>query len=261
MKIKKLLFNFVSAIVLVHLVHAQENFGNLPQFQERGHFVIHHDNRILANELIWKAEYYYQQILMHLNVENFDPFGNTPCPIYLYKTHEEYMENADAPLWSQGIAKFYPPSFATYEDASHIEDTVFPHELTHLIVFVFFEGQSIPLWLNEGLAEYEEADFGKTEKPFLKRMVKNSYYIKLEELFGMQNYPSNDEGLRLFYAESASVVEFLKNENLNQSFGKFLLEIKNGVNVEAALKKVYQWKFHGGIEELEERWREFLMRS
>lgn len=258
MKIKKLLFNFVSAIVLVHLVYAQENFGNLPQFQERGHFVIYHDNRILANELSWKAEYYYKQILMHLNVENFDPFGKTPCLIYLYKTWEGYMENADAPFWSQGIAKFDSPSFATYEDASHIEDTVFPHELTHLILFVFFEGQAIPLWLNEGLAEYEEADFGKTEKPFLKRMVKNGYYIKLEELFGMQDYPVDEQKLRLFYAESASVAEFLKNENLSQSFGKFLLEIKNGIEAETALKEVYQWKFSGGIEELEELWIEFL---
>ncbi|MFH1857270.1 MAG: hypothetical protein ABH836_08645 [Candidatus Omnitrophota bacterium] len=260
MRFKKLFFIHVIVIALnfSFLVYAWDEFGNLPQYLERDHFVIYHDNRILANELSWKAEYYYKQILRHLNVENFDPFREKPCPIYLYKNHEQYVENSGAPSWSVGIAKQEPLCFATYERAKNVEHTVFPHELTHLMLFVFFDGQSIPRWLNEGLAEYEEADFGKTEKPFLKRRVKNGYYIKLEDLFSMRSYPVDDEELRLFYAESASVVEFLKDENLGQCFGEFLLEIKKGTDAQTALKEIYQWKFSGGIKELEKKWIESL---
>jgi hypothetical protein len=263
MRTKTLLINYtiIFSTLLASLAVAQEKFGNLPQYIKRKHFIIYHDNRTLANRLSWKAEYYYKQILRHLNVEGFDPFGQKPCPIYLYKNKSEFLENTDAPQWSGGIAKYNPPRFATYEGAPHLEDATFPHELTHLLLFILMEGHSIPLWLNEGLAQYEEADFGKTKKPYLRRMIKSDNYIKLRDLFEMQVYPEDKQKIRLFYAEVASVVEFLKEKSLRRTFGQFLLKIKRGLGTEEALKEVYQWKFSGGIEELEERWISFVLKS
>ena len=41
-------------------------------------------------------------------------------------------------------------------------------------------------------------------------------------------------------------------------WGNFLLKIKKGMDAEQALKEAYQWKFSGGIDDLEEQWLEFL---
>lgn len=260
MRIKILLLKYliIFSIVLTPLVYAQEKFGNLPQYLNRDHFIIYHDNRILANSLSWKAEYYYKQILRHLNVEGFDPFSQKPCPIYLYRNKKEFLENTGVPEWSGGVARYNPLGFATYERAPNLEDATFPHELTHLLLFILMEGRPIPLWLNEGLAQYEEADFGRSNKPYLRRMLKSGNYIRLRELFHMRNYPGDKQKISLFYIESASVVEFLKEKGLRRSFGQFLLKIKAGLDAEEALKEVYQWKFSGGIEELEERWIDFV---
>ena len=65
-----LLFNMETA----PLVSAQQKFGNLPQYLKREHFIIYHDNRILAHTLIDKAEHYYRQVLKDLGAEDFDPF-------------------------------------------------------------------------------------------------------------------------------------------------------------------------------------------
>jgi len=248
-----LLFNMETA----PLVSAQQKFGNLPQYLKREHFIIYHDNRILAHTLIDKAEHYYRQVLKDLGAENFDPFSKRPCPIYLYKNKRDYIESAHAPAWSSGIARYNPPRFATYEGARNFKDTIFPHELTHLLLFILMEGRPIPLWLNEGLAQYEEADFGRTKKPHLKRIIKRGSYIKLGELFDMQTYPEDKQKIDFFYLESAAMIEFLKKEGSGESFDLFLLKIKRGLDTKAALREAYGDKF-SDMETLEQRWIEFI---
>ncbi len=229
---------------------------------QRGHFIIHHQNKDLANDLIWKAEYYYKKILGHFGAAEFRPWeGGDKCVIYLYKTKGDYMKATGAPEWSGGIAEYSSLRFAAYENSQYLAINTFPHELTHMIFHLFMSKKAMPLWLEEGMAQFEEE--GQTSeyrsKRFVKWNVKNKTYIPLAELFAMGAVP--EDNVDLFYAESASVADHLITDNLRTSFGKFLRLLRNGTSCDEALKEAYQWKYKNGVRDLELRWIEFIKRK
>lgn len=229
---------------------------------ERGHFVIYHLNRDLANDLTWKAEYYYKKILGHLGSEEFRPWeSKDKCEIYIYKTKAEYMAATGAPEWSAGLAQDQPLRFSAYEGSPDMETTTFPHELTHIIFRLFTDRKRMPLWLEEGMAQFEEEDQSSLykRKRFVKWSVKNGSYIRLADLMNMAAVP--EDNLEGFYSESASVVDHLITDNIRTSYGKFLTCLKNGRSVEAALKEAYQRKYKNGASDLELRWLEFIRRK
>lgn len=226
---------------------------------ERGHFVIYHRNKDMANGLTWKSEYYYKKILGHLGSAEFRPWeGKDKCEIYLYKTKAEYLKATGAPEWSAGLAEDNPPRFSAYEGSPNLATTTFPHELTHMIFHLFVDKKRMPLWLEEGMAQFEEEDQSSEyrSKRLVKWNVKNGTYIRLAELMNMPQIP--EDNVDIFYAESASVVDHLITDNIRTSFGKFLTCLKNGQTAEKALKNAYQWKYKNGVSGLEKRWIEFI---
>lgn len=229
---------------------------------ERGHFIIYHQNKDLANDLTWKAEYYYKKILGHFGIPEFRPWeGSDKCQIYLYSNKADYLKATGAPDWSAGQAQFDPIRFATYENAPNLETATFPHELTHIIFHLFVNKKRLPLWLEEGMAQFEEENQGLSykRKRFMKWNVKDGSYIRFAELMNMPQAPENN--VDLFYAESASIVDHLVTDNIRTSFGKFLTCLKGGQSQDDALKSAYQWKYKNGVSGLELRWLEFIKRK
>ena len=258
----------ISAVLLVFIFFMPVSFAKskvdrcgLPQVLKRMHFVIYHNNQSFANKISWKAEYYYKKIIRHFNINGFHPWEKDKrCTIYIFENRDSFVKRAGAPSWSIGLARYNPPRLYIYYKGSRnlIENTL-PHELTHLIFGEFMDRNKIPLWLNEGMAQYEEEKWDKGyAKRYLKSHIKEGIYIKLGELFKMERYPQDKEKLNLFYLESASVIDYLRKEQIASLFGKFLLKVKQGKSVELSLKEIYQWKFEGGIPELEERWIRFI---
>jgi len=228
---------------------------------KRGHFIIYHNNRSMANKLSWRAEYHYKRIVNHFGVKDFKPWeGGAKCPIYLYKTKSDYLNGTGAPDWSQGLAEFGTPRFSSFEDAENLFNNTLPHEMTHLLLYLFAEGRPVPLWLNEGMAQFEEEDKDTVyrRKRFMKSHVRQGTHIPLSLLMEMENIP--EDNVHLFYAESASVVDHLVNDNIKANYGRFLSQVKNGESIQEALKKSYQWKYKNGITDLEKRWLEYVKR-
>lgn len=81
------------------------------------------------------------------------------------------------------------------------------HEMTHLVFNRFFEGR-IPLWLNEGVAEYFGQRKTSTTTEF-RRYMSQAVDYPLDRLFAATQYPANPAETRSFYAEAAIVVDFL----------------------------------------------------
>ncbi len=232
-----------------------------PEKVERTHFVIYHNNRRTADNLGWKAEAHYKRIIRHFGTPRFNPWGKTQkCPIYLFSSKEEYLMVTGAPVWSSGIAQYKPFRFASYEGAPLLIECTLPHEMTHMLFHEFMEGEEIPLWLNEGMAQFEEQDNKATyrRKRFLKKCVSENRHIPLASLFAMNRVPQ--DRVEIFYAESASVVDHLITDNLRTNYGRFLRNLKNGLEAETALIQAYQWKYKGGIPDLEKRWITFVGR-
>ena len=234
------------------------DFGKL----ERGHFIVYHNNRDLANKLSWKAEYHYKRIVHHLGLKEFRPWEDeNKCPIYLYKTKSGYLKATGAPEWSMGSAQYQPFRFSSYEEAPDLFVDTLPHEMTHMLLYLFMDKKSIPIWLDEGMAQFEEEEQSSNyhRKRLMKWHIKEGTYIGLNELINMQRIPEDKVGL--FYAEAASVVDHLITDNIRANFGRFLTYLKKDYTVEDALKKSYQWKYRNGISDLEKRWLDFVKKK
>ena len=163
---KKIILIIIAIVLFVCFpeVNSDEKINNygLPQILKRMHFVIYHDDRRAANNISWKAEYYYKRIIRHFNVPGFRPWtDNKKCTIYLFKVRDDFIKNAKAPLWSAGLARYNSPRLYIYEDSPNLIEGTLPHELTHLIFAEFMDRQKIPSWLNEGMAQYEEEKWDK----------------------------------------------------------------------------------------------------
>ncbi len=253
---------FINILVFCQLLGVLPSHAADLERLSRGHFIIYHQNKDLANSLSWKAEYYYKKIVGHFGVAEFRPWeGKEKGEIYLYKTKADYMKATGAPEWSGGIAQINMSRFATYEDSPNLAINTFPHELTHILFHLFADKKRMPLWLEEGMAQFEEEDDQAIyrRKRLIKWSIKENNYIRLGDLFNMQVVP--EDNVELFYAESATLVDHLITDNLRTSYGKFVTYLKNGESAESALAKSYQWKYKNGISDLEAKWKEFVKRK
>ena len=110
------------------------------------------------------------------------------------------------------------------------------------------------------MAQYEEDKWGSGAlKDYLRGRVKKDIYICFDELFNMKCYPSGNEKISLFYAESASIIDYLRKKQIASLFGKFLLKIRRGKPVGKALSETYYPKFKRGVSDLEKKWIKYVV--
>ena len=135
---------------------------------------------------------------------------------------------------------------------------VFSHELTHLIFSDFASGRYIPLWLNEGLANYESGTIGYANE-LLERKLKEGGFIPIDKLSQFRTYPGGEEEMSLFYAESEKLVEFLITQHGRSSFGDFCRLIIADRSFEESMKEVYGNKY-STFHDFQEAWVEYIVK-
>jgi len=233
---------------------------NLPQTLQRMHFIIYHNDKSYANKVSWKAEYSYKKIIRHFGIDGFRPWEEkSKCRIYLFENRDDYVGLSGAPSWSAGCAMDSPPRLFIYKGALGLLENTLPHEITHLIFHLLIPREKIPLWLDEGMAQYEEKDWDAGHvKGYLKDCVEQGAYIHFDELFSLSNYPSKQEKINIFYAESASIIDYLRKQQIASLYGKFILKIRHGKTVDQALKETYHPKFKNGTTDLEKYWLKYI---
>ncbi|MDP8261360.1 MAG: peptidase MA family metallohydrolase [Candidatus Kappaea frigidicola] len=233
---------------------------NLPQTLQRMHFIIYHNDKSYANKVSWKAEFCYKKIIRHFAIDGFRPWEKkSKCRIYLFENRDDYIRLSGAPTWSGGCAMDDPPRLFIYKGAPKLIENTLPHEITHLIFHLLIPREKIPLWLDEGMAQYEEDDWDNGYvRGYLKNSVDEGVYIHFDELFYIKNYPSKQEKKNLFYAESASIIGYLRKQQIASLYGNFILKIRHGKSVDQALKETYHPKFKNGISDLEKYWIKYI---
>ncbi len=248
---------------------------NLPKEElKRDHFIIYHENRNFANDISWNAEYNYKKILRHLGIADFHPWekGENKCVILIFKNQKEFLDAVLSPLnlkneeeamvaresldWMGGLARKDENVLMIFEGAKGVENQILPHELSHLILREYFGEANIPLWLNEGMAQYEEE--GRGYKKLVMNIVRDNIFLALTDLFKMKSLPPSRAEIALFYVQSASVIDYMRTQLLQTQFSQFLRQLKGGIPTDEALKEVYQWKFPNGVKDFEKRWLEYV---
>ena len=203
-----------------------------------------------ANDLLRTAEAGFDQLEANT--------GATPSDrvhIYLYEDSGTLQSALAFPNeWTGGIA-FSPFGLvAIGVSPFNLEwgRRAMVHEMTHVVIYqaTFTCGASIPLWLNEGLAMFNE---GPTETAFrraLQTAIDSDEVYALRSLAG--SFPNDADEALLAYAQSESLVTYLVEEYGPGRMQELFEVFRDVGTINAAMEHVYGFDQEG----LNRLWRE-----
>jgi hypothetical protein len=126
------------------------------------------------------------------------------------------------------------------------------HEMTHILVArAAGSSGSVPLWLNEGLAEYGNLDQTVSYERFLEWAEGTDRLIPLKSL---RSFPGDPNLTLVAYGQGRSAVKYMIDTHGEGKMAELLATLGTGIGIDAALDVVYGY----GIDGLEDRWREYI---
>ncbi len=257
----KYAFGFLLAFL--YLLSLQTDVYSQEWIELKGeHFIIYSTKEEkFTKQVLDKAEIYYKQIAVNLGYQRYSDFWlwDKRCKIYLYSDHESYVKANNRPVWSHGQANYIDKTVSSYIGSQKFIDVILPHELGHLIFrdFVGFKGE-IPLWLDEGVAQWQERSNPHVVKNRAVSLLKVGKLIPLKTIMELDIRKIEDEELvRIFYAQSASLVDFLIRKYGTGKFTTFCRRLRDGKTLEEALK--FSYSSIRDIKDLEKEWEKYLL--
>ncbi|HCI85415.1 MAG TPA: hypothetical protein DHV68_01085 [Dehalococcoidia bacterium] len=126
------------------------------------------------------------------------------------------------------------------------------HEMTHILVARAANSSgAVPLWLNEGLAEYGNLDKTVSYERFLEWAEGTDRLIPLKSL---RSFPGDPNLTLVAYGQGRSSVKYMIDEYGEEKMANLLATLGTGVSIDGALNSVYGF----GIDELENLWRDSI---
>ena len=192
--------------------------------RESEHFSIFYRDLSQAKIVGDKAEYYFEKIVYDLGYEK-DLKWDKKCQVFIVESADKWKDFLKGIGFNSDSIGGFVPNYGEKEMfLCAISDgylaLTFPHELTHLIFKDIAGKNTIPLWLNEGLANYE-ANLTSISNELLTKSIKQGTHILLGDLLRIAAYPEGKEARELFYAQSEKLVEFLITQYGREKFRKF----------------------------------------
>jgi hypothetical protein len=136
-------------------------------------------------------------------------------------------------------------------------ERLIPHELTHLMVYEAAGrvARRVPSWLNEGLATLNERAPDPERQALVEQALERDELLPLGSLCAP--FPVDEQAARLAYAESASVVQYLREKYGSQIIRDLLAAYADGASCEAGVERVLGKSLNG----LESAWRAYVTRQ
>lgn len=215
---------------------------------ETAHFIYHFFDTPMASVVSVEAEFSYRVIATELGKDT--SVWERKCHLFLFDDEADwkmFQQFGGLDPWTGGIHS-EGALFVRRNPGWKSENATLPHEITHLVIYRFF-GPGIPLWLNEGFAEYAasrcRASFyrarGYNARP-RANSVKEEHYIPVAELTGAMSYPTEDTRVAAFYEESQKLVRFLSAAD-RSGFLTFLEAMGKGAHFETAARNHFGNRF------------------
>jgi hypothetical protein len=175
------------------------------------------------------AESAYQQVSADLKHDL-----SFKVPLILFKTHSEFeQENVDPGAAQEGVGAFAEPT--QHRMVLPIDDPpdqlygLIVHELTHQFEFDIIPQQlirrSVPLWVNEGLSDYERGQWSSTDLMQVRDAAVADIVPKMSE---MEDYGSSGNAL-LVYNLGHAVFEFIEAKYGKEGIRQFLFSLRKSV--------------------------------
>lgn len=249
------------------------------------HFIVYFvQDEKFAKDLLDKAEVYYQRIAVDLGYPRYSGFWtwDKRVKIYVYPDRTSFLKATGQPDWSHGMADYKNKQIISYLWGQGFLESLLPHEMAHLIFrdFVGFKGE-IPLWLDEGVAQWTEEAKRREMKIMAKQLFNKNSLLSLEDMMKLdiKNVKGNDrlyirstrtkDGERgvlflsgdnlinTYYLQSVSLIGFLIEKYGSISFADFCRQLRDGKTLDEALRSAYSG-YIKDTGEFEEKWRQYL---
>ncbi len=232
-------------------------FANAPEYSSfrRGAINYHYEisDSIYIKQLSLETE---------KEVANLELFFGFPLQnnlnIYYAHSNDKFIELTGdrLPDWSGGVAftqrriiVLKPP---TYSNKQKIFETVI-HELVHIFIADFMEENTIPLWINEGLAVYfSKKSINLQDGLILSNAIVSNSIISLYEIDSLLKM--NSASAALAYLEAYSAVEYLINNTGDKEFINILFGFKKYQDINL----VFTNNLGYDLEEFEYHWYKHL---
>lgn len=260
------------------------------QWKEKAgeHFIVYYmQDDAFAKDVLDNAEVYYRRIATELGYPRYSDFWlwDKRVKIYIHNDRNSYLKATDMPAWSEGMADYIEKEIVSYAWSKDFIESLLPHEMAHLIFrdFVGFKSE-VPIWLDEGVAQWAEEKKRAEMKRMVLEVYNNDSLLLLSDLMklninalkeidrvyvrptitkkGEQGvvFLSTEHLVTTYYLVSVSLVGFLIEKYGSKRFAGFCRELRDGKGLEDALKSAY-FEYIRSLEELEERWREYLAKG
>ena len=169
--------------------------------------------------------------------QDFGYYPHEKVVVLLYN-EEEYRQLSNAPAWTAGHfdGKIRLPAYKGKTDARELRKLIW-HELTHFFVLDLSKGKC-SLWLNEGLAQYEEDKVKTIKLKYFNLAVKNNSLLSIEELNGGLENEQDVSTVYLFYQQSFVITKSLVEKYHMFKIKQMLAEFAKGRNLDQAFKDI-----------------------
>ncbi|OGR74838.1 MAG: hypothetical protein A2X32_07995 [Elusimicrobia bacterium GWC2_64_44] len=220
------------------------------------HFVVYEEGAEVSEELSETLESLHGNIMLDLVA--FSPWTREKKVfIYYAQSGETYRSLTGRPAWSGGAASLGERKIYVYKSDEAFG--ILAHELTHIYFDSFFPASvPSPLWLSEGVATYIQSERGYSTPNWLNqnlKLLEGGSGFKLGDLVRIEDMQGADEdNVRLWYAQSYSVVRFLMKMKAGDAFYVFCKEIRDGKPANQALYRAYGMPYNK-LSSLEYAWR------
>ena len=211
---------------------------------ETDNFIYHYFHSFIATPVSVEAEFYYRVIAKDLNKDT--SHWERKAHIFIFEDPadwKQFQTKGNLDPWTGGIHQG-GSLFIQRDPNLKFKGHTLGHETAHLVIDRFF-GSNVPLWLNEGYAEYISRvayaayyrargyDAHPTTRPLTA-----ATFLPLDRLTNLLTYPTDVTEVHSFYIESEKLVRFL-NAADKTKFQALLTSLSQGSLFENALHGAY----------------------
>ena len=215
---------------------------------ETDNFIYHYFHGFVATPVSVEAEFYYRVIAKDLGKDT--SHWERKAHIFVFEQPEDwkaFQTKGSLDPWTGGIHA-RGELFIQRNPAFKFKGNTLGHETAHLVIDRFY-GSNVPIWLNEGYAEYISrvayASYFRArgyDTHARTETLTPAAYLPLEQLTNLLTYPADVRQVVAFYTESEKLVRFLNTVD-KAKFQLLLQGLASGRLFESALYSAYGSRF------------------
>ena len=211
------------------------------------HFTIHCERKAFAAKVARLAEQFYSAISSDLP-DLQDHIAPRRSHIFIFRHARDWQavvaETPGLEPWTASLVRGQVMWLQELDGDSSEKMGILAHETTHLVFNRFLRVQ-LPLWLNEGLAEYYR-EFAYRAARGMGRSKRSAFpplrtAMPLAELLAATTYPTDPAQVDVFYKTGKYIVGWLLWKLPREQWDAFFGRVLAGESATDALLDVYGW--------------------